>query len=99
MTSRSGAVDKSSKALVADLQREGVKVAALDCDITNRKALEEAVSSCLSDMPPVRGCIQASMVLNVSLPFALFFLSETWRFLDIALLTYLQISRIISSVT
>ncbi|KAI3326206.1 polyketide synthase [Xylariaceae sp. AK1471] len=64
VTSRSGAVDKSAKALVADLQQEGVNVAALACDITDSKSLEEAISGCLSRMPPVRGCIQTSMVLN-----------------------------------
>ncbi|KAI1425063.1 polyketide synthase [Xylaria sp. FL1777] len=64
VTSRSGAVDKSAQALVADLQREGVTVAAPACDITDESAVEKAISSCLSTMPPVRGCIQASMILN-----------------------------------
>ncbi|KAF2963761.1 hypothetical protein GQX73_g9817 [Xylaria multiplex] len=64
VTSRSGAVDKSAKTLVADLQEEGVNVAAPACDITDQSALESAISICLSTMPPVRGCIQASMILN-----------------------------------
>ncbi|TGJ80361.1 hypothetical protein E0Z10_g8409 [Xylaria hypoxylon] len=64
VTSRSGAVDKSAKALVADLQQEGVTVAAPACDITDENALENAISPCLSTMPSVRGCIQASMILN-----------------------------------
>ncbi|KAI1150680.1 polyketide synthase [Nemania diffusa] len=64
VTSRSGAVDKSAKTLVADLQREGVNVASPACDITDKIALENAISSCLADLPPVRGCIQASMILN-----------------------------------
>ncbi|KAI0102776.1 KR domain-containing protein [Nemania sp. FL0031] len=64
VTSRSGAVDKSAKTLVADLEREGVHVAAPACDITDKNALESAIASYLSAMPPVRGCIQASMVLN-----------------------------------
>lgn len=68
VTSRSGAVEKSAKALIAELEREGVNVAAPACDITDRAALESAITSCLSTMPPVRGCIQASMVLNVSTP-------------------------------
>ncbi|KAJ8129093.1 hypothetical protein O1611_g4539 [Lasiodiplodia mahajangana] len=64
VTSRSGAADKSAKTLVADLQREGVNVAAPACDITDKNALENAIASCLATMPPVRGCIQASMILN-----------------------------------
>ncbi|KAI8628041.1 polyketide synthase [Xylariaceae sp. FL1651] len=64
VTSRRGAVEKSAETLVADLQREGVNVAAPACDITNRAAVENAISSCLSHMPPIRGCIQASMILN-----------------------------------
>ncbi|GAW21488.1 hypothetical protein ANO14919_110090 [Xylariales sp. No.14919] len=64
VTSRSGAVDKSAATLVADLEREGVNVAAPACDITDQSALESAISSCLSTLPPVRGCIQASMILN-----------------------------------
>ncbi|KAI8953570.1 polyketide synthase [Xylaria longipes] len=64
VTSRSGPADKSAKKLVADLQQEGVNVAAPACDITDKSALENALSSCLSTMPPVRGCIQASMILN-----------------------------------
>ncbi|KAI1348897.1 polyketide synthase [Xylaria sp. FL0043] len=64
VTSRSGAADKSAKELVTDLQQEGVNVAAPACDITDESALETAISSCLTKMPPVRGCIQASMILN-----------------------------------
>ncbi|KAI0855253.1 polyketide synthase [Xylaria cubensis] len=64
VTSRSGAVDKSAKKLVADLRQEGVNVAAPACDITDKSAMENIISSCLSKMPPVRGCIQASTILN-----------------------------------
>lgn len=66
VTSRRGAVDESATSLVASLQREGVKIAAPACDITDKKALAQVISSCLSEMPPVRGCVQASTVLNVS---------------------------------
>jgi NADPH:quinone reductase-like Zn-dependent oxidoreductase/acyl transferase domain-containing protein len=68
VTSRQGAEEESAKAFVADLQRKGVTVATPACDITDKKALNNAISSCLSQMPPVRGCINASTILNVSLP-------------------------------
>lgn len=65
--SRKGPADEASKALVADLQSEGVQIVTPSCDITDKKALEEVMSSAVSTMPPVRGCIQASAVLSVSL--------------------------------
>ena len=67
ITSRRGPVDANAKALIADLQHNGVKVATPCCDITDKNALAKAMSLALSDMPPVRGCIQASAILNVSL--------------------------------
>ncbi len=70
VTSRRGAVEESAEALVVDLRREGVKIVAPSCDITDKKALENVISSCLCQMPPVRGCIQASTILSVSFPSA-----------------------------
>ncbi|KAK2007214.1 polyketide synthase [Colletotrichum eremochloae] len=64
VTSRKGPVDESGKALVADLQKSGINIATPCCDITDKKALEEVITSALSNMPPVRGCIQASTVLR-----------------------------------
>jgi NADPH:quinone reductase-like Zn-dependent oxidoreductase/acyl transferase domain-containing protein len=64
--SRSGPKDASAEALVADLGREGVNVAAPACDITNKATLEDTISACLSNMPPIRGCIQTSVTLAVS---------------------------------
>ncbi|KAF7560277.1 hypothetical protein G7046_g3869 [Stylonectria norvegica] len=63
--SRRGAVEDSAQALVADLQfREDINILAPACDITDKTALQAVVSSCLAQMPPIRGCIQASSVLN-----------------------------------
>ncbi|KAF6828964.1 polyketide synthase, partial [Colletotrichum plurivorum] len=64
VTSRKGPVDEASKSLVSELQGNDVKIVTPLCDITDKKALENAVSSALADLPPVRGCIQASTVLN-----------------------------------
>ncbi|TVY91443.1 Reducing polyketide synthase [Lachnellula willkommii] len=64
VTSRRGAVEESAKKLVVDLQDGGVKIATPACDITDKKALQNIISSCLSQMPPVRGCIQASTILS-----------------------------------
>jgi NADPH:quinone reductase-like Zn-dependent oxidoreductase len=64
--SRRGLVDESAKTVVADLQSQGVEIVTPACDINDKKTLEETMSSTLSGMPPVRGCIQASAVFNVS---------------------------------
>lgn len=67
--SRRGPADEASKGLVADLHSNGVRIVTPSCDITDKKALEEVISSTISTMPPVRGCIQASAVLSVSFSF------------------------------
>ncbi|VUC26597.1 unnamed protein product [Clonostachys rosea] len=64
VTSRKGAVEESAKALVASLQAQGVNIATPACDITNKDALERVISSCAGQMPPARGCIQASTILS-----------------------------------
>ncbi|KAF4814699.1 Reducing polyketide synthase FUB1 [Colletotrichum siamense] len=64
VTSRKGPSDEASKGLVSELQGNGVKIVTPHCDITDKKALENAISSALASLPPVRGCIQASTVLN-----------------------------------
>ncbi|KAK2003329.1 mycocerosic acid synthase [Colletotrichum falcatum] len=64
VTSRKGPVDELAKALIGDLQNNGVNIVTPCCDITDKKALEEAMVLALSNMPPVRGCIQASTVLR-----------------------------------
>lgn len=64
--SRRGPTDEASKALVADLQSNGVQIVTPCCDITDKDMLGKVISSALATMPPVRGCIQASAVLSVS---------------------------------
>ncbi|KAI3393132.1 hypothetical protein diail_4700 [Diaporthe ilicicola] len=62
--SRRGPTDEASKALVTDLQSNGVQIVTPSCDITDKEALEKVIFSGLSTMPPIRGCIQASAVLS-----------------------------------
>lgn len=65
--SRRGPADEASKALVAELQKNGIQLDTPSCDITDKESLEKAISLALSRMPPVRGCIQTSAVFAVSL--------------------------------
>ena len=69
LLSRSGAKGKEAIDLIEELKSRGVKIAAPPCDVS----IEDEVSATLEKyrytMPPVRGCIQASMVLKVGFHF------------------------------
>ncbi|KAL8783966.1 MAG: hypothetical protein Q9195_009231, partial [Heterodermia aff. obscurata] len=49
---------------LADLTSDGVTFATPVCDISNKNALASVLDECNQKMPPVRGCIQAVMVLK-----------------------------------
>jgi NADPH:quinone reductase-like Zn-dependent oxidoreductase/NAD(P)-dependent dehydrogenase (short-subunit alcohol dehydrogenase family) len=51
--------------LIQELRAQGADVRAPLCDIANRAQLEEILRE-LSDMPPIKGCIQAAMVMRDS---------------------------------
>lgn len=65
--SRSGAATEDAKKLVGDLQDAGVQVEAMACDLTNEDELKEKMEDTLKRLPPIRGVIQAAMVLEVCL--------------------------------
>ena len=65
LLSRSGSTRESAKELVADLEAKQVKVATPPCDVTSVDSLRLALNECLTHMPPIKGCIQGSMVLKV----------------------------------
>ncbi|RDL32026.1 Reducing type I polyketide synthase [Venustampulla echinocandica] len=67
LLSRSGPEgNEKSQALLEELRGKGVQVATPICDITSMKSLQNALRECPGNMPPVKGCIQASMVLRDS---------------------------------
>jgi NADPH:quinone reductase-like Zn-dependent oxidoreductase/NAD(P)-dependent dehydrogenase (short-subunit alcohol dehydrogenase family)/aryl carrier-like protein len=51
--------------LVLELRAQGADVRAPLCDIADRVQLEKTLQD-LSDMPPIKGCIQAAMVMRDS---------------------------------
>lgn len=73
LLSRSGPVSEKARKLVQDLADCGVNVATPLCDVSNSESLEKALRDAATTMPPVKGCIQGSMVLRVRslLPFSL----------------------------
>lgn len=66
LLSRSGASNPHAQALVDELTSKGACVQTPGCDISDKNALESTLAACLknANMPPIKGCIQASMVLR-----------------------------------
>lgn len=64
--SRSGATSQAAARLVADLTAVGgVEVFAPRCDVSSERELAAVLSECARrGMPPIRGCINAAMVLQ-----------------------------------
>jgi hypothetical protein len=67
LLSRSSVRNKAAETLLDDLKAKSVNVAAPSCDVGDKEALSSALAECSKTMPRIKGCIQASMVLNVIL--------------------------------
>lgn len=68
LLSRGGiAQNKPGQTLVEDLTAQGVQVKTPLCDITDIRSLTAALDIVCHDMPPIKGCIQATMVLRDSI--------------------------------
>jgi short-subunit dehydrogenase len=65
LLSRSGPVNAAAKAFLEELAPLCQIVAAPACDVADEQALAKCIAECLVYMPKIKGCIQASMVLNV----------------------------------
>lgn len=65
LLSRRGPVQEAAKQLVRELELTCDNVATPACDVTDSEALRDVIEKCSATMPPVRGCIQGSMVLKV----------------------------------
>ncbi|KAL4914902.1 hypothetical protein BDW62DRAFT_134806 [Aspergillus aurantiobrunneus] len=69
LLSRSGNTSPKAQDLTAELARRDVRVLTPPCDISDPSSLSAALDHCHSQMqmPPVKGCIQAAMVLRDAL--------------------------------
>lgn len=67
LLSRRGPVQAAAKELVKELEAVCDKVATPPCDLTDSASLREVINEYSKTMPPIRGCIQGTMVLKVSL--------------------------------
>ncbi|RAH41241.1 MDR/SDR family oxidoreductase [Aspergillus brunneoviolaceus CBS 621.78] len=62
--SRSGAWSESARQLFQDLGVLGVTVVAPTCDIIQPNSLADVLKEHASKLPPIRGCLQCTMVLR-----------------------------------
>ncbi|PYI32692.1 putative polyketide synthase [Aspergillus indologenus CBS 114.80] len=67
LLSRSGGQSERGRMLVEQLQRRGVQVLAPACDVSDEVPLQNTLQLCKSQMPPIRGCLNAAMVLRDAL--------------------------------
>ena len=61
---RSGAKTTVAEELIDELRSQGVTVMAPPCDIVNVSEVREVIDTISKTMPPIKGCIQGSMVLR-----------------------------------
>ena len=66
LLSRSGPKSDAAIQLLSELQDLGVRVCTPKCDASSPDELRSALRQC-DDLPPIKGCLQATMVLQVIL--------------------------------
>lgn len=63
--SRSGASSQEAAEFIAQLTSQGVHVVAPRCDVSSSPAVAAMLQEYATTMPPIKGCINAAMVLHV----------------------------------
>ncbi|CEL10219.1 hypothetical protein ASPCAL13343 [Aspergillus calidoustus] len=66
LLSRSGDQNVYAGVTTKSLQEKGATVSTPACDITDRAVLASTLEFCSRTMPPIKGCIQASMAISSS---------------------------------
>lgn len=61
---RSGLSKESSKETVRVLEERGVRVIVYACDVSESRQMQTMISELAQQAPPIRGVIQAAMVLK-----------------------------------
>lgn len=64
LISRSGPASDEARDAISRLQKQGVRVHAASCDITDRNALAQLLSGIAKTLPPLRGIVHAATVIN-----------------------------------
>ncbi|RYP19330.1 hypothetical protein DL765_003412 [Monosporascus sp. GIB2] len=63
--SRSGASSKVAEEAIESLRKRGVNVSTTACDVSLMHSLLAALDACRDTIPPVKGCINSPMALQV----------------------------------
>ena len=63
--STSGPSSQAAREVVERLTERGVRVTTTICDAASATGLKALLQSCSARMPPIKGCINAAMVLQV----------------------------------
>ncbi|RSM00803.1 hypothetical protein CEP52_008889 [Fusarium oligoseptatum] len=85
--SRSGPSSPLARQLVDELTKKGVNLMATNCDISSETGLTTLLQECAKTMPPIKGCINAAMVLQDAT-----FQTMTFAQWDLAVRTKVQTS-------
>ncbi|KAJ5888770.1 Acyl transferase/acyl hydrolase/lysophospholipase [Penicillium taxi] len=62
--SRAVQINAEGQKMVSDLRMLGCSVHIFPCDVSDAKRLKAVVDKCSETLPPIKGCIQGSMVLR-----------------------------------
>lgn len=62
--SRSGATSKPAMDLISDLTSRGITITTPKCDVSSLDSLTQVVEEASHTLPPIKGCINATMVLQ-----------------------------------
>ena len=65
LLSRSGILKKEASEIKLELKEKGVRVETPACDVTDMSSLAAVLEEHAQMMPPIKGCIQSSVVLKV----------------------------------
>lgn len=66
LPSRSGVKSKAAIEFVSKMKRLGINVITPKCDVSSATSLSALLRDCAATLPPIRGCINATMVLQAS---------------------------------
>ncbi|KAI0415231.1 putative polyketide synthase [Xylaria grammica] len=64
LLSRSGPKTSQAKAFLTQLREKCIRVETPRCDVANLAMLRDVLAKCMDTMPPIKGCVQASVVLT-----------------------------------
>ncbi|RYP06667.1 hypothetical protein DL765_009401 [Monosporascus sp. GIB2] len=64
LLSRSGPRTPEAQSLLEEFAGKGIHVETPRCDVTDTTSLRSALGSCREKMPPIKGCVQAAMVMK-----------------------------------